>query len=58
MDDDDSDNDGDVNEYISRLPPFQEYGQHNAENIIMRHHQAIIPSYKFDCSNEMCGNIT
>ena len=25
---------------------------------IPRHHQAIIPSYKFDCSNEMCGNIT
>ena len=25
---------------------------------IPRHHQAIIPSYKFDCSDQMCGNIT
>ena len=25
---------------------------------ITRHHQAIIPSYKFGCSDQMCGNIT
>ena len=47
----------DDGEYISRLPPFQDYGgPHNDR--ITDHHQAIITSYKFDCSNQMCGNIT
>ena len=56
--DDDDDSGGDVDEYISRLPRFQEYRMSNDDNRITRHHQAIIPSYKFDCSNQICGNIT
>ena len=27
-------------------------------NRITRHHQAIIPSYRFGCSGQICGNIT
>ncbi len=37
------------------LPPLQNYGR--IDSRITRSHQAIIPSYKFDC-NQMCGNIT
>ena len=41
------------------LPEFENYrSQSGRDNKIIRHHQAIIPSYKFDCINEMCGNIT
>ena len=58
MDDDDDDSDGDVDEYMSRLPRFQEYRGSEDDNRITHHHQAIIPSYKFNCSNQMCGNIT
>ena len=36
------------------LPSFRNYGN---EYRITRGHQAIIPSYEFDC-DEMCGNIT
>ena len=46
----------DDGEYISRLPPFQNYDE---DNRITLHHQAIITSYKFECSNQLCGlNIT
>ena len=41
------------------LPDFQDYRGGGIENNrIPLHHQAIIPSYKFDCSDQMCGNIT
>ena len=36
------------------LPSFQDY---RSTDRITRHHQAIIPSYKFVC-DQMCGNIT
>ncbi len=40
------------------LPIFQDYRGGGVEkNKITLHHQAIIPSYKFDC-DQMCGNIT
>ena len=40
------------------LPSFMDYRGGGVEgNRIKRRHQAIIPSYKFDC-DEMCGNIT
>ena len=39
------------------MPPFQDYRDFD-DNRITRHHQAIIPSYKFDCNPQMCGNIT
>ena len=39
-------------------PSFQEYTGMNDDERITLHHQAIIPSYKFDCDNQMCGNIT
>ena len=39
------------------LPTFQDYTGRDRDNSITRGHQAIIPSYKFDCE-QMCGNIT
>ena len=39
------------------LPSFEDYRGSDRENKITRRHQAIIPSYKFDC-DEMCGHIT
>ena len=39
------------------MPPFQNYRDFD-DNRITYHHQAIIPSYKFDCNQQMCGNIT
>ena len=40
------------------LPSFEDYrGGGVEENRITRGHQAIIPSYKFDC-DDMCGKIT
>ena len=39
------------------MPPFQDYRGLDGNRIIHRH-QAIIPSYKFDCNPQMCGNIT
>ena len=39
-------------------PPFLEDYRGADDLRITRHHQAIIPSYKFDCSDQMCGNIT
>ena len=38
------------------MPLFRDYRGFD-DNRITRHHQAIIPSYTFDC-NQMCGNIT
>ena len=37
---------------------FQDYGKNNKDDRIKRFHQAIIPSYKLKCSDQMCGNIT
>ena len=39
------------------MPSVQDYRGLDG-NRIRRHHQAIIPSYKFDCNPQMCGNIT
>ena len=40
------------------LPNFQDYKGTGEDDIrITRRHQAIIPSYKFDC-DDICGNIT
>ena len=36
------------------LPTFEDYKFKDNDERIHRHHQAIIPTYKFDC----CGNIT
>ena len=36
----------------------QDRGTKPDDDRITRHHQAIIPSYKFDCNPQMCGNIT
>ena len=38
------------------LPTFQSY--RNGDSRIKLHQQAIIPSYKFDCDQILCGNIT
>ena len=41
------------------LPNIQDYrGNRIDDSRITRRHQAIIPSYKFDCDDQMCGNIT
>ena len=39
------------------MPPFRDYRDFDRSRITRRH-QAIIPSYKFDCNPQMCGNIT
>ena len=36
------------------LPYFDDYD----DDRIQRYHQAIIPSYRFDCRDQICGNIT
>ena len=39
------------------MPLFRDYRDFGRSRITHRH-QAIIPSYKFDCNPQMCGNIT
>ena len=39
------------------MPFFRDYRDFDRSRIT-RHHQAIIPSYKFNCNPQMCGNIT
>ena len=40
------------------LPNIQNTDRDFDLSRITRYHQAIIPSYKFNCDNQMCGNIT